>query len=67
MAAMNQSAKIRKAAFAGKTNGQIAKALGIRYQTVWRTLNRPFAGVVPQAELQARGIRTSEEPIVAAE
>jgi FixJ family two-component response regulator len=66
MAAMNQSAKIRARAFQGQTNQQIAKALGIRYQTVWRTLNRPFKGIVPQAELIEKGIRTQPEPLIEA-
>jgi hypothetical protein len=60
----NQSQKIRDMALEGQTNGAIAKALGIRYQTVWRTLNRPFQGVVPQEALVKAGIRTTEEPLV---
>lgn len=61
---MNQSSKIRSLASKGDTNTQIAKKLGIRYQTVWRTLNRPFKGVVPQEELVKKGIRSSEEPLL---
>jgi len=55
---VNQSQKIRNQAYKGRTNGQIAKSLGIRYQTVWRTLHRPFKGVVPQTILEEKGIRT---------
>jgi DNA-binding CsgD family transcriptional regulator len=38
--AISQSEKIRRMASKGATNGEIAKKLGIRYQTVWRTLHR---------------------------
>jgi DNA-binding CsgD family transcriptional regulator len=38
--AISQSEKIRRLASKGATNGEIAKKLGIRYQTVWRTLHR---------------------------
>ena len=62
--AANQSSKIRAMATKGMTNGAIAKKLGIRYQTVWRTLNRPFAGVIPQDQLVLKGIRTVAEPLV---
>jgi DNA invertase Pin-like site-specific DNA recombinase len=55
---MNQSSKIRKLANSGKSNGEIAKLLGIRYQTVWRTLNRKFQGEIPQEVLIQKGIRT---------
>jgi len=66
--ATTQSEKIRTMAKKGRTNSQIAKALGIRYQTVWRTLHRPYKGVVPQVELVALGIRESEPaPILDAE
>lgn len=58
---LNQSSKIRKYAASGKTNAEIAKLLGIRYQTVWRTLNRKFEGVVPQIQLIEKGIRTAKE------
>jgi len=34
------SEKIRRMAKSGKSNGEISKKLGIRYQTVWRTLHR---------------------------
>jgi transposase len=62
--AQNQSAKIRSMAQRGMTNGEIAKKLGIRYQTVWRTLNRPFEGKVPQQELVASGVRQAPEPLL---
>jgi len=61
---MSQSEKIRRMANKGKTNGEIAKALGIRYQTVWRTLHRPFKGIVPQEHLEAVGIRTKVDPLL---
>lgn len=61
---MSQSTKIRSLAQKGKSNSEIAKALGIRYQTVWRTLHRPFKGVIPQEFLEAKGIRTKEEPLL---
>lgn len=64
MAKTNQSAKIRAMAQRGQTNGAIAKKLGIRYQTVWRTLNRKFEGIVPQEALVAAGIRVIEEPLL---
>lgn len=64
MATISQSEKIRRMANRGRTNGEIAKALGIRYQTVWRTLHRPFKGVIPQEHLEATGIRSTEEPLV---
>jgi DNA invertase Pin-like site-specific DNA recombinase len=64
MAQANQSSKIRAMAKAGKTNGAIAKKLGIRYQTVWRTLNRPFQGKIPQQELINMGIRQVENPLL---
>jgi hypothetical protein len=44
--------------------GTIAKKLGIRYQTVWRTLNRPFKGVVPveaRAAKEAASAQATEE------
>jgi DNA-binding CsgD family transcriptional regulator len=37
---MSQSEKIRRMKLQGKTNGEISKKLGCRYQTVWRTLHR---------------------------
>jgi len=52
--AQNQSAKIRARAAKGQTYGAIAKALGIRYQTVWRTMHRPFKGVVPAEAIAAK-------------
>jgi len=61
---MSQSEKIRRMATKGKTNGEISKALGCRYQTVWRTLHRPFKGVVPQEFLEAAGIRTKIDPLL---
>jgi len=61
---VNQSAKIRAQAAKGKSNGAIAKSLGIRYQTVWRTLHRPFKGVIPQEALIASGIRKGEDPLL---
>ena len=60
--AQNQSTKIRTMATKGMKNGEIAKKLGIRYQTVWRTLNRPFEGKIPQETLVAAGIRGAAEP-----
>jgi hypothetical protein len=44
---MNQSQKIRNLYAKGATHGQIAKKLGIRYQTAWRTTHRKFKGIVP--------------------
>ena len=64
MSTMSQSEKIRRMANKGKTNGEIAKALGIRYQTVWRTLHRPFKGIVPQEHLEAVGIRSKVDPLL---
>src|SRR5215212_10354941 len=61
---VSQSTVIRTLASQGRTNGQISKELGIRYQTVWRTLHRPFQGVVPQTYLEETGIRTKEDPLV---
>jgi DNA invertase Pin-like site-specific DNA recombinase len=61
---MNQSERIRSLASKGLTNSQIQKKLGIRYQTVWRTLNRPYKGVIPQQEMEKKGIRTKETPII---
>jgi predicted DNA-binding protein (UPF0251 family) len=63
----SQSEKIRRMAHRGLNNGAIAKKLGIRYQTVWRTLHRPFQGVVPQTALEEEGIRKVEEPLLDAE
>jgi DNA invertase Pin-like site-specific DNA recombinase len=60
----NQSSKIRKMALSGMTNGEIAKKLNIRYQTVWRTLNRKFEGKIPQEELVLAGIRKVDPPLV---
>ena len=64
---MNQSAKIRSMASKGASNSTISKKLGIRYQTVWRTLHRSFKGVVPQVELEEKGIRTKESPLITEE
>ena len=62
--AISQSEKIRRLAQKGATNGEIAKKLGCRYQTVWRTLHRPFKGVIPQDALEASGVRSTEEPLL---
>ena len=43
----NQSQKIRDLYQGGSSLSTISKQLGIRYQTVWRTLHRPFKGVTP--------------------
>jgi len=64
MATTSQSTKIRNMAAKGKTNGEIAKALGCRYQTVWRTLHRAYQGVVPQDHLEAIGVRTKVDPLL---
>ena len=64
MASVSQSEKIRRMAQRGMTNGAIAKKLGCRYQTVWRTLHRPFQGVIPQEHLEETGVRTKAEPLL---
>ena len=64
MAAQNQSSKIRSQYAKGATMGAIAKKLGIRYQTVWRTLNRPFMGEIP---VVARAAKAEQVVEVAAE
>lgn len=64
--AENQSAKIRRMRVKeGKAMGAIAKKLGIRYQTVWRTLHRKYQGVVPEEAYEAKWGKT-EEPLVEA-
>ena len=64
MSTQSQSTRIRNLAYKGYTNGQIAKRLGKRYQTIWRTLHRPYKGIVPQTDLILKGIRKVEEPIL---
>jgi hypothetical protein len=59
--AQNQSAKIRARYAKGQEMGPIAKALGIRYQTVWRTLNRKFKGVVPVEARAAKQVVEAAE------
>jgi hypothetical protein len=61
MDTMSQSEKIRRMAQKGRSNGEIAKALGIRYQTVWRTLHRPYKGIVPQEELEQEELVPTQE------
>ena len=51
---MTQSEKIRRMASRGMENGAIAKKLGIRYQTVWRTLHRDKGIAINAARELAR-------------
>ena len=39
-AKINQSEKIRRMVSDGKSYSEVSKKLNIRYQTVWRTMNR---------------------------
>jgi IS30 family transposase len=61
---ISQSEKIRKLAQKGDSNSTISKKLGIRYQTVWRTLHRPYKGVIPQDHLEETGVRSKVDPLL---
>ena len=60
---MTQSQRIRAMYTKGSTKGEIAKKLGIRYQIVWRTIDRGLGGEPIPQNPKVTPVETVTEPV----